>query len=163
MVVARFAALLLLVSAPALAGDGRLAFFINGEARAIEGFQAPELTKDGWAIAFDCIVATIADVAAYRADPPFEAAAAVIAGPSVALAGTFRLDLTEAGEDGRVKLGEAAAPEGHYNALAWSLVPAGEGEFAGYSLVFVGTATRDGQSVGFTPATRERHDYACGE
>jgi hypothetical protein len=155
--------LLGLAAAPSHAADGRLTLFATGESLATEGFQAPELTRDGWALRFDRVIATFGDIAAHRTDPPFMADGPAIPGPSVAVPGVFTVDLAAAGEEGLVRIATVAAPPGHYNALAWSLVPAPDGEFAGYSLVFVGTATRDGRSVPFTLGTRERHDYACGE
>lgn len=157
------AALLCLSTVPAMAKDGRLTLFATGESLATEGFVEPELTRDGWSLRFDRVIATLADIAAYRTEPPFAADGPVIAGQPVVVPGVFTVDLVAAGADGQVRLATVEAPPGHYNALAWSLVPAPSGEFAGQSLVFVGTATRDGRTVPFMLATPERHDYACGE
>jgi hypothetical protein len=42
-------------------------------------------------------------------------------------------------------------------------VPAQSGDWAGQSMVLVGTATRDGASVDFTLTSDATHDYTCGE
>ena len=157
------ALLAVMAAAPATAGTGTLAVMANGEALAVEGFVAPTLTRDGWTLRFDRVLATVTDITAWRTDPPFEADGPTIEGDAVAVPGIHTLDLAATTDDGRVPVAAAEAAAGHYNALSWSLVPASEGPFAGYSLVLVGTATRGGESVAFTLATRDSHAYACGE
>lgn len=159
----RLAAALWLATSPALADTGKLTLHATGESLATGGFTAPELTADGWALRFDRILATFADITAFRTDPPFAADGPTITGAALPVPGVFTLDLVAADDDDRVAVATVSAPPGHYNALAWSLVPAEAGEFAGYSLVFQGTATRGAETVVFTLATRDRHDYACGE
>lgn len=148
---------------PALADTGTLTLFATGEDLATEGFRGPKLTRDGWELRFDRVIASFGDITVFRTDPPFEGDGPVITGEAVAVPGTFTLDLADADETDRVMVAAVQAPAGHYNALAWSLVPAPAGDFAGYSLVFEGTATRGAETVAFTLATRDRHDYACGE
>jgi hypothetical protein len=110
---------------------------------------------------------TLSDVVALQTDPPYDAEAGGKPAANVSvpldLGGPRTIDLTETGEDGRVLLGTAVAPEGHYNAVSWSVVPAPGGEWAGQSVVFVGTATRGDQTVEFTLTSADRHDYVCGE
>lgn len=149
------------------AAEGTLALFANGEALATEGFLAPGLTRDGWELRFDHVFVTLAGVAALQTDPPFQPEAggrpeAVVTVP-FPMAEQRTIDLTEASADGRVPIGSLPAPEGHYNALVWSVVPAEAGDRPGQSMVFIGTATRDGESVPFTLTSSDRHDYLCGE
>ncbi len=149
------------------AEEGAISIYANGEALATEGFVDPELTRDGWTVKFSNIFVTIADVVALQSDPPFDAEAggeptAKVSVP-VDLGGARTVDLVDADEDGRVLLGTVAAPAGHYNAVSWSVVPAPEGDWAGQSVVFIGTATRGDRTVDFTLTSPDRHDYVCGE
>jgi hypothetical protein len=159
----RLALGLCLLAAPAFADTGRLTLMATGESLATAGFAAPALTKDGWRLHFDRVIATVADITAYRTDPPFAGDGPTITGAALPVPGVFTLDLADADATDRVTVATVSAPAGHYNALAWSLVPAPTGDFVGYALVFEGTATRAGETVAFTLATRDRHDYACGE
>ncbi len=149
------------------AAEGKLALIANGEALATEGFVAPELTRDGWELRFEHIYVTLADVSALQTDPPYDAEAGGTPAAAVTVAFSsldqMTIDLTATDADGRVPLGTVSAPEGHYNAVAWSVVPAQSGDWAGQSMVLIGTATRDGQSVDFTLTSDATHDYACGE
>ena len=47
---------------------GTLSLVANGEDFVRQGF----VSKDGWRISFDHVYVTLADVAAYQTDPPFE-------------------------------------------------------------------------------------------
>ena len=162
----RFAALtaaLLILCAPPVLGN-TLTLRATGESLATEGFQDPFLTRDGWALDFDHVIATFDDVAAWRTDPPFMADGSVIEGEPTAFTGPLTLDLRAADADGYVTFGTVAAQAGHYNALSFALVPAPAGsEHAGYSLVLVGTASRDGRAVPFTLRSADRVAHACGE
>lgn len=155
-------ALLLALSAP-MAQAGSLTLFATGEDLATEGFSAPELTKDGWALEFSRVVATLADVSAWVTEPPFMGDGPEITGTELVIGGPFALDLADADEDDRVKVATVDAEPGFYNALSWALIPATEGEFAGFSLVLEGTATREGKEVAFTLSTRDSVAYTCGE
>ncbi len=145
------------------AQTGTLQFNANGEDFVRQGF----VSKDGWAITFDHVYVTLADITAYQASPPYEPAEGgeLQAEAQVNLPGTHTLDLAEGGEDappifvGEVK--DAAA--GHYNALAWKMVQAAEGRTSGYSLVIIGTAEKDGQTVNFTIKVEQEYEYTCGE
>lgn len=147
--------------------EGSLALFANGEALATDGFLALELTRDGWELRFDHIYVTLAGVSAFQTDPPYDAEAG--GDPSVTVTVDFdavaqtTIDLTETDGDGRVPLATVSAPEGHYNAVTWSVVPAQSGDWAGHSMVLIGTASRDGETVDFTLTSAESHDYVCGE
>ncbi|WP_196257833.1 hypothetical protein [Pelagibacterium limicola] len=149
------------------AAAGELSIFANGEELATEGFLAPELTRDGWQLNFSNVFVTLSGITAIQAEPPYDAEAGGEPATSVSAgldpAAPLTIDLTETDEDGRVLLGSIAASAGHHNAISWSVVPATEGEWAGQSMVFVGTATRDGQSVDFTLTSPDRHAYVCGE
>ena len=155
------------VIATSAAAEGTLTLFANGEELATEGFLAPELTRDGWELRFDHIFVTLSGVAALQTDPPYDAAAGGVPEASVTAsfddADQMTIDLTDTGADGRVRIASVTAPQGHYNAVTWSVVPATTGDWAGQSIVFVGTATRDGETVDFTLTSADTHDYTCGE
>lgn len=161
-------AALFTVSAACIANaDGTLTLHANGEELATAGFLAPELTRDGWELRFDHVFVTLAGVAAFQTDPPYEATSgdtpdATVTVPFNALDHTT-IDLTDTGADGRVNLGTASAPVGHYNAIAWSVVPATTGDWVGQSIVLIGTAARDGETVPFTLISADTHAYLCGE
>jgi len=55
------------------------------------------------------------------------------------------------------------APVGRYNAISWKMARAKSGPAAGYSLVIIGTAEKDGQSMDFTINVDEECEYCCGE
>ena len=148
---------------PLMAAAGSLTLFASGEDLATEGFAEPRLTKDGWALEFTRILATFDSITAFQTDPPFMADGPDITGTPVAFAGPVTVDLVDADARDLVELGSVAAPEGRFNALAWALVPAAEGAAAGYSLIFEGTARRNGQEVAFTLTTADSVMHACGE
>lgn len=156
-----------LLLASAAAAEGTLTLFANGEELATEGFVAPALTRDGWDLRFDHIYVTLAGVTAMQTNTPYDAAAGGT--PDAKTTVTFddaeqlTIDLTDTDADGRVRIGSITAPEGHYNAVTWSIVPAETGDWAGQSMVLIGTATRDGETVDFTLTSADGHDYTCGE
>ncbi len=165
--IAAYAAALALTAGAGSAAEGELAVFANGEALAKEGFTAPELTRDGWELRFDRVLVTVEDIAALQTDPPYDAedGGEPKAAVTVALdtGGPVTIDLTDTDDDGRVPIGSTTAPEGHYNAVAWSVVPAKAGDWTGQSMVLVGTATKDGKALPFTLTSKDTHDYVCGE
>jgi hypothetical protein len=156
---------------PIMAGSvqaGTLTFFASGEELATEGFQAPRLTKDGWALTFSHIFVTLTDITAYQTDPPYDPhQGGSITGQDLrsTLQGTHTLDLVmSAQEDTRVLVGAVMdAPAGHYNALSWRMTKATEGILAGYSMVLTGTAEKDGVSIPFQLYSEEERTYRCGE
>lgn len=156
----------MVITGGALAAEGELSVFANGESLATEGFLAPELTRDGWQLTFAHVFVTVADIVAMQTEPPYDAGAGgkLAAVVSVPLSlEPLTVDLVDADADGRVLLGTVAAPEGHYNAVSWSIIPAPEGPWAGQSAVLVGTAMRDGETIDFTLASADTHGYVCGE
>lgn len=161
-------AALLLGNAPTiLAADGTLALYANGESLATEGFVAPELTRDGWALRFAHVLVTLSDVTALQTDPPYDATSGTSPAATQTLpydmVQNLTVDLATPGDDGRVLVATLAAPSGHYNAVTWSVVPATEGPWTGKSLVLIGTASRDGQVLPFTLTSEDAQTYTCGE
>lgn len=148
-----------LALAPLSLSAGSLTLFASGEDLATEGFNAPKLTKDGWGLEFTRITATFDQITAWQTDPPFMADAAEITGTALPIAGPLTVDLVDADEDDRVALATVEAAPGHYNALAWALVPGADG----FSLVLEGIARKEGQEVAFTLRSADSVAHACGE
>ncbi len=138
---------------------GSLTLFASGEDLATEGFNAPKLTKDGWALEFTSIFATFDQITAWQTDPPFMAEGPEITGVALPFDGPFTVDLVDADDNDLVELATITAPAGHFNALSWALVPGDEG----FSLVFEGIARKDGQEVEFTLRSADAIAHACGE
>jgi len=142
---------------------GTLQFHANGEDFVRQGF----VSKDGWSINFDHMYITLADVAAYQTDPPYDphTSGYIDADVEVGLAGVYTIDLAEGGEDADpILVGQVEdADVGHYNAISWEMVKATSGPAAGYSLVIIGAAEKDGQSVDFTISVEAEYGYSCGE
>jgi hypothetical protein len=141
---------------------GTLDFVANGEDFVREGFVA----KDGWRIDFDHVFIVLDDIRAYQTNPPYDPFAGELtrAQLMVGLADTRILDLAEGDADATPILVDniADAPAGYYNAVAWRVVPAEEGELAGVSLQMVGTASYEGETVDFTISMGESLVFQCG-
>lgn len=148
-------------------GAGTLKFHANGEELITEGFLAPKLTKDGWSLTFTHAFVVLSNIHAYQTDPPYDSRSgkAIAASKKVSLEGVHVVDLaTGTAEDPPVPVGEVTgAPEGHFNAISWKMVRATAGPMAGYSMVLVGTAEKEGKTVPFTIKTAEESFYRCGE
>lgn len=158
-------ALLAFGSVSAMAETGNLAIYANGEDLATEGFQGEKLTADGWRLSFDHIYVTVSDVTAHQVSQPYDAHAGgefqtLVSAPTL---NTTTLDLVDADADDRVLIDTVTAPSGHFNAMSWRITPAEDGAWAGYSLVLIGTATRDDQSVDFTLLSDNAIEHRCGE
>lgn len=141
---------------------GELEFRANGEDFVRQGF----ISKDGWNIMFDNVYVTLEDVAAYRTDPPYDASdGAEIEGDSLTLDDTYTIDLAagDADADPILVSTRADAPAGQYNAVSWRMVPATEGDAAGYTVMLVGTAGKEGEIVDFTLKFEDDFQYRCGE
>ncbi len=149
---------------------GTLEIRANGEAFVRDGLTS----KDGWDLHFDQVLVTLAGITAYQTDPPFDARATE--DPQIQVARSLPDVVTvnlvpDPGEDDRPLVGHLEVPVGHYNALAWQLVPAPTGEAQGYAIRLTGVATRrDGgkTSPGSTPLSFEinlqaAYDFLCGE
>ena len=145
--------------APFSLAAGSLTLFASGEDLATEGFNAPKLTKDGWALEFTSIMATFDQITVWQTDPPFMADGPEITGTALPIAGPFTVDLVAADEDDRLELATVDAEPGHFNAMSWALVPGADG----FSLTFEGVARKDGQEVAFTLRSSDAIAHACGE
>ena len=142
---------------------GTLQFYANGEDFVRQGF----VSKDGWSINFDHVYITLSDVTAYQTDPPYDphSGSAIKGKVKVGLDEVYTVDLAEGGDDAPpILVGELKnAPAGHYNAISWKMAKASSGPSAGYSLVMIGTAMKNGQSIDFNINIEEECDYDCGE
>jgi len=142
---------------------GTLQFHANGEDFVREGF----VSKDGWSINFDHVYIALADVTAYQTDPPYDPhSGSNIEGKiKVELAKLYTVDLAKGSADAPpILVGEVKnAPAGHYNAISWKMVKASSGAANDYSLVIVGTAEKDGQSIDFNIRVDKEYRYDCGE
>ncbi len=163
-----FFVLLLVLVAGLLSGCaskdvGTLEFRANGEDFVRQGF----VSKDGWSITFDELYITLADITAYQADPPYDAhhGGEPEAKSTVALDEVYTLDLAEGGGDADpIFVGEiTGAPAGHFNAISWNMINADSGPSAGYTLLLVGTAEKDGESIDFTIGIETEYPFFCGE
>ena len=161
---------LLFVASIALAGcaggggaAGTLQFHANGEDFVRQGF----VSKDGWSINFDHVYITLADIAAYQTDPPYDphSGSNIEGKVEVSLDKVYTVDLAEGSADAPpVLVGEVEnAPAGHYNAISCKMVKASLGPANSYSLVMIGTAEKNGQTVDFTINVKEECGYSCGE
>jgi hypothetical protein len=143
-------------------GTGTLEFRANGEDFVRQGF----VSKDGWNISFNHIWVSLSNVRAHQTTPPYDPFAGELTSSSqmVGLAGQLIVDLAEGDADAdTILIGTVEdAPEGFYNAVAWMMTPADEGEIAGYSLVLDGTAEKDGTSIAFVIRIEEDFTYTCG-
>jgi hypothetical protein len=156
------AALVLLVASCAQPAQGTLEFRANGEDFVRQGF----VSKDGWAIDFNHLYVTLADLTAYQSDPPYDPAAGSLptADIAVSLAEPVTVDLAAGAADAApILVGERSAPAGRYNALSWQMMPAAAGDAAGSTLVLDGTASRDGETVAFVLRLDEALIFTCGD
>ncbi len=137
---------------------GVLQFKANGEDFVRQGF----VSKDGWHIQFDHLFVTLAKVRAYQTNPPYqpEAGELTTSNAMVGLAGAYTVDLAAGDENAEpILVGESAdIPAGYYNAVSWEMV----NDDDGYTLVLVGTADKDGETVAFTIRNEFPYDYSCG-
>jgi hypothetical protein len=156
-------ALVMTAACSSPAGTGTLAFQANGEDFVRQGFTS----KDGWEIRFEHVYVTLNEITAYQTDPPYDPheGGRIMSEITVGLDEMITVDLAEGGEQVEpIFTGEVSgAPAGHYNALSWELAPPETGPAAGYSLVIVGRADKDGRSLDFTVKIEQEYHYACGE
>lgn len=142
---------------------GTLQFHANGEDFVREGF----VSKDGWSINFDHVYVHLEDINACQTDPPYDphVTAIIDSDVEVGLPGAYTVDLAEGGEDADpILVGEVQnVAVGHYNAVSWQMEQASSGPAASYSLVIIGTAEKDGESIDFTISVEEEYRYSCGE
>jgi hypothetical protein len=142
---------------------GTLQFYANGEDFVRQGF----VSKDGWSISFGHVYITLEDITAYQTDPPYDPhdGGEIDGDATVGLDGAYTVDLAEGGEDAeRILVGELEdVAAGQYNAISWNMVKATSGPAAGYSVVMIGTAEKDGQVIDFTINIDSECSYDCGE
>lgn len=146
----------------ATAEKGTLVIRANGEDFVRQGFTS----RDGWAISFDQVYVSLAEITASQTDPPFtpEAGGELQAIVQVVVEEPKVVDLAEGDENADpILVSEIAAPAGRFNALAWTMPPAVDGPAAGYSLWLQGTATKDGQTLPFTLKLSESLAFTCGD
>jgi len=142
---------------------GKLQINANGEDFVRQGF----VSKDGWSISFDRLYVSLADVTACQTDPPYNphSSTSMDCDVKISLDEVYCVDLAEGGPNApAILMDEAAdAPAGHYNAISWKMVKAPSGPASGYSLVIIGTAEKDGQSIDFSIKVDREYEYSCGE
>jgi hypothetical protein len=141
-------------------GSGQLEVRANGEDFVRDGFTS----KDGWAIAFDHVYVTLADVTALQTDPPFEPDS----GSDFKVLNQVQQEPAQvidlAVDDGLPLVAQFPETQaGRYNALNISLVPAESGPAPGQSLSLVGQATKADQTVAFTLDWDATYRYRCGD
>jgi hypothetical protein len=163
-----FIAIPLLILVMVLAGcpgkaTGTLEFYANGEDFVRQGF----VSKDGWSIQFDHVYITLDGIAAHQTEPPYDPqTGGDISGDfTLHLAGAYTIDLAEGDADALpILVGSISdVPVGHYNALAFKMAKATSGPATGHSLVMIGTAEKDGQTINFNITVEEECQYQCGE
>lgn len=144
-------------------GSGTVEVRANGEDFVRQGF----VTKDGWNMTFDNVYVTLSDVTAYQSDPAYnpDEGEDIEASEEAELDGTHTVDLAEGGGDAETipVASVDGASAGLYNALSWEMVPAESGPAEGSSVLVVGTAERDGETVAFTLPVEDEFEYRCGE
>lgn len=147
--------------ADSAAETGELEFRANGEDFVRQGF----VSKDGWQIDFDNLYVHLAEVEAYQADAAYDPSAGKPTdATAVAVSEAVTVDLAEGdAEADPVLIKSLSAPAGQYNALSWKMSPADSGPAAGSTLMMVGTASKDGESLPFTIQLDPEYSYTCGE
>jgi len=142
---------------------GKLQLYANGEDFVRQGF----VSKDGWSINFDHVYITLSDVTAYQTDPAYDPHSETdIEGKvTVTLDKVYTIDLAEGDESAPPILVDELldVPVGHYNAISWEMARAESGPADGHSLVMIGTAEKEGQTIDFTISIDEECEYNCGE
>ncbi len=123
------------------------------------------ISKDGWLIKFDHIYMTLANVKAYQTDPPYspmDAESEFNPVEEVSFEGLYNIDLAQS-DDPVVLAAANDVPVGHYNAVSWDNVQTQDGEYAGYSIVLIGQASKDGEEVAFNLKFDPQYKYLGGE
>ncbi|MGF1496581.1 MAG: DUF4382 domain-containing protein [Elainellaceae cyanobacterium] len=149
--------------APDSAETGTLELVANGEDFVRQGF----VTRDGWQVDFEHVYVNLSDVTAYQTDPAFDpdSSEELQATEEVTLlAQPQTVDLAEGGEDAApISVTTEQAPAGTYNALHWELVEADQGPAEGSTILLVGTAEKEGQTVDFNLSFDPTLEYTCGQ
>jgi hypothetical protein len=141
---------------------GTLEFRANGEDFVRQGF----VSRDGWAISFNHVWVSLSNVRAHQTNPPYDPFAGELTRSMqmVGLPGQIIVDLAEGEADAApILIGTVEdAPTGFYNAVAWMMTPAEQGEMQGYSLVIDGSAAKDGTTITFILRIEKDFTYTCG-
>jgi len=144
------------------AATGSLEFRANGEDFVRQGF----VSKDGWTISFDHIYVAVSQIRAHQTNPPYDPFEGELttSNTMVGLPGQLIIDLAEGDADADpILVGTVEdAPEGFYNAVAWMITPAEDGDIEGSSLVIDGVAEKDGETIEFIMHIDEDYTYTCG-
>ncbi len=157
---------LMILSVPTLMAQddatGSLEFRANGEDFVRQGF----VSKDGWGISFDNIWVSLSNIRAHQTNPPYDPFSGELTRSTqmVGLPGQIIIDLAAGDADADTILIDTVedAPEGFYNAVAWMMTPANDGEIEGYSVVMDGVAEKDGETIDFVLRVEEDFTYTCG-
>jgi len=142
---------------------GELRISANGEDFVRSGF----ISMDGWNITFRHLYVTIADITAYQTNPPYDPSSEteIISDVQVEMEGVFTIDLLDWDmETELVPVGTLEeVPDGHYNALSWSMIPALEGPSEGYSIYIDAQAGKGDQSYNVILGFESSYEYFGGE
>ncbi|MGV2830185.1 DUF4382 domain-containing protein [Myxosarcina sp. GI1(2024)] len=144
-----------------------LSLVANGEDFVRQGF----VTKDGWQIDFDRVYVSMTEAVAYQTEPPYEPnkgdtsndinyqeTVSLLDSPQI-------IDLAAGDADAEpVLVKKVNAEPGFYNAVAWTIAPAGDNTpIPGQTIVLQGTATKDDRTVDFNLGLDTPLKYVCGE
>lgn len=140
-------------------GTGVIFITANGEEFVRDGFTS----KDGWDIYFDHLYVNLDNINAYQTDPPYDASTGANpennAKAASAVSGDFRIDLTQDRESGEaVFVHSISANIGQYNAVQWEMPATDEG-----TIQLIGTASKEGETIGFDIGITDTFAYSCGE
>lgn len=155
---------------------GTLEFYANGEDFIRDGFVG----KTGWNIAFDHFYVTLEGPTGFQVAEEALTFSPEIPGTDEeylpvhaghphddipegaaheSLTGTYWLDLHD-GPDPLLVDKIQGVPVGNYNYVNFAMVQADEGDYAGYSIIMIGTATKDAESVQFTIKLTEQMTFS---
>lgn len=140
---------------------GTLFFVADGEERAREGMNS----KESWIMSFDHIYVTLTDMRAYQTDPPYDTDQGwdFDYQVMVELEGKHTVDLAQPNAEPALVGEVAQVPAGHYNAISWVMARADSGPAEGYSMVFIGTAEKDGEVIEFSLGIEREIAYLGGD
>ncbi len=160
-------------------GVGTLEFYTNGEEFIQNGFVG----KTGWAISFDHFYVNYNAPTAFQVPEDQIEIESKLTTPQsclpahaghphtdipdgaahVALLNEYWIDLKTAGPDGtnRVLLDAIEnAPIGNYNFINFAVSQGSESAYAGYSIVMIGAATKDSDTITFTIKLNEEMAFS---
>jgi len=147
--------------------EGNLAFVVNGEDFVRQGF----VSKDNWEVNFDHVYINVDDTVAYSTSSSFEpqkgdTKESIDHQDKVSFLDTPKTaDLAEGGTDAEpILVSKVNATEGFYNALSWKLITAdSQSAISGKTMVLIGKAVKDGETVNFNLGFNNPTEYVCGE